>query len=83
MKQNAVQKYLAEVVSLGGIPLSRSDAYQHFLSDGFSTKQADSMAFGYANRVDADPWSLEEFHQFLFERHGWKPDVPETKTGKG
>ena len=71
MKASFVQDYLSEVISLGGIPLRRSDAFRHFLAKGFSKAQADRMAFGYAKPVEAEPWALEEFHQFLFERHGW------------
>jgi predicted LPLAT superfamily acyltransferase len=68
-KKTFVEKYLDEVV-LCGRPLRRRDAYQHFLNQGYSKKEADAFAFGYAKPVDAEPFTLDEFEALMREAHG-------------
>ena len=69
MRRSFVDEYLDEVVSCGNIPLRRRDVYQHSLNSGFSKKEADAFAFGYARRVDAEPIPLEEFEEIMREAH--------------
>ena len=83
MKFTAAQEYLETVVTFGSIPMRRIDIYRHCIADGMSKPSADFAAFHGNDPTEDDPWTLEEFHQFLFERHGWKPEVPETKKRKG
>lgn len=69
MKSTFVEEYLDEVVSCGNIPLRRRDVYQYSLNSGFSKKEADAFAFAYAQRVDAEPFTLEEFEEMMREAH--------------
>ena len=64
-----VASYLQEVVNFGGIPLCRGDIYLHCIADGFSKKDADSIAFFPRKAIDAEPWTLAEFHQLLMTHH--------------
>jgi hypothetical protein len=70
VKSTFVEDYLNEVVSCGNIPLRRRDVYQYSLNSGFSAKEADAFAFGYAKRVNAEPFTLEEFEEMMREAHG-------------
>lgn len=69
MRRNFVQDYLNEAVNYGGIPIKRGDLYKFHIDHGTPPKQADSIAFGYVERTNAEPWPLIEFEAWMAERH--------------
>lgn len=64
-----MRDYLNEAVNYGGISIRRRDLYQYHIDHGTPCKQADAIAFGYVERTDAEPWSIEEFEAWMAERH--------------
>jgi hypothetical protein len=59
--------FLHEAVLFGGVPLKRGDVYLFCIADGFSRKDADAIAFGYANQTDEVIWPLELFKAMVAE----------------
>jgi hypothetical protein len=69
MRKTAMDHFLEQPVNYGGFAVRRGDVYFHFLSLGFSKKDADANAFRYAPPVDVEPISLEEFTQIYNDLH--------------
>lgn len=66
-KMNLVSRVMNEVISYGGIPLRRCDAYKHALSIQGNDKGmfgADYQAFR-PEVIGAEPWTLAEFESLM------------------
>ncbi|MEO1222222.1 MAG: hypothetical protein AAFY42_12875 [Pseudomonadota bacterium] len=65
--QNVAQKFLSEVVRIGGLPMTRQTAYQWLKHQGHPAATCDFMAFGKRDVIGGQALSLTEVLQITGE----------------